>query len=53
MVDSETLTLFAGNANPVRDVLVGGRWVVRDGRHALEDEAAAGYRKAVKALADE
>lgn len=23
--------LFAGNANPVRDVMAGGRWVVRDG----------------------
>ena len=36
--------VFSGNANPVRDVMVGGRWVVREGRHPLEDEAAAAYR---------
>lgn len=32
--------IFAGNHNPVRDVMVGGRWVVRDGRHADEDAVA-------------
>jgi len=42
--------VFAGNDNPVRDVMVGGRWVVRDGSH--DDEAAilAGYRAALKVL---
>ena len=28
--------LFAGGAAALRDVMVGGRWVVRDGRHAGE-----------------
>jgi formimidoylglutamate deiminase len=37
--------IFAGNANPVRDVAVGGRFVVRDGRHEREDETFAAYRK--------
>lgn len=42
--------VFAGNDNPVRDVMVGGRWVVREGRH--DDEAAilAGYRAALAVL---
>src|SRR5690606_65447 len=25
--------VFAGNRNPVRDVMVGGQWVVEEGRH--------------------
>ena len=29
---------------PVRDVMVGGRWVVRDGRHPHEDAVFARYR---------
>ncbi len=36
--------VFAGNLSAVRDVMVGGRWVVRDGRHAREEEIAARYR---------
>jgi formimidoylglutamate deiminase len=28
--------LFAGGDAAIRDVMVGGRWVVRDGRHAAE-----------------
>jgi formimidoylglutamate deiminase len=36
--------------NPVRDVHVGGRKVVADGRHALEEGARAGYRAAVSEL---
>ena len=37
---------FATDATPVRDVMVGGRWVVRDGRHAREEEIAAGWSAA-------
>lgn len=29
--------VFAGNLNPVRDVMVGGQWRVRDGRHSARD----------------
>ncbi len=39
--------IFAGNLNPVRDVMVGGRWVVREGRHARETEIEARYRTAL------
>ena len=42
--------VFSGNANPVRDVMVGGRWVVREGRHAEEDPILADYRKAIAEL---
>src|SRR2546425_278828 len=32
--------IFSGSSGLVRDVMVGGRWVVRDTRHAAEDAAA-------------
>jgi formimidoylglutamate deiminase len=42
--------LFSGNATPVRDVIVGGIAVVRDGRHVHEHQAAADYAAAVRRL---
>jgi len=30
--------LFAGASAAIRDVMVAGRWVIRDGRHAAEDD---------------
>lgn len=42
--------VFSGSENLVRDVMVGGRWQVREGRHPLEAKAAADYARAVKAL---
>ncbi len=42
--------LFAGNANLVRDVMVGGQWVVRDGRHIDEAAIAARYRDVIERL---
>ncbi|MFC5551729.1 formimidoylglutamate deiminase [Massilia aerilata] len=42
--------LFCGNDNLVRDVLAGGRWVVRGGRHAGQDAIARRYTAAVRAL---
>ena len=42
--------IFSGTQGLVRDVMVGGRWQVRDGRHALEDSASRDYGKAVKTL---
>ena len=42
--------VFSGNANVVRDVYVGGRRVVAEGRHTGEDAIAAGYRAAIAAL---
>jgi len=43
--------LFAGNANLVRDVMVGGEWVVRDARHRDEERIASRYRETVERLA--
>jgi len=42
--------VFAGNRNPVRDVVVGGRRVIRDGRHAAEDTALVAFGSALKTL---
>ena len=43
--------VFAGNVNPVRDVLVGGRWCVRDRRHEAEAELLEAYKRTLSALA--
>jgi formimidoylglutamate deiminase len=43
--------IFAGNDSPVREVWVGGRRVVADGRHAREEEVAARYRETMERLA--
>jgi formimidoylglutamate deiminase len=43
--------VFSGNVNLVQDVMVGGRWLVRDGRHLRRDEIAEAYRTAVRRLA--
>jgi formimidoylglutamate deiminase len=43
--------LFAGNTNLVRDVMVGGEWVVRDFHHRDEQRIAARYRDALQRLA--
>jgi len=42
--------VFSGNTSSVRHVMVGGRWVVRDGRHAREEEALARYREVAARL---
>jgi len=43
--------VFAGNSNPVTDVMVGGRWFVRDARHIEEEKIGARFRKVIAALA--
>ena len=43
--------MFSGHASPLKDVMVGGRWVVRDGRHGDEEEIARAWRKTVTRLA--
>lgn len=45
--------LFCGNDNLVRDVLCGGRWVVRNGRHPQQDAIAQRFCQAVRALREE
>ncbi len=42
--------LFAGSDNLVRDVLAGGRWVVRGARHADQDAIARRYKQAIAEL---
>ncbi len=42
--------VFSGNHNPVRHVMSGGRWVIRDGHHELENRAESHYRKTLAAL---
>jgi formimidoylglutamate deiminase len=37
--------IFGPCRHPVRDVMSGGRWIVRDGRHAREAEVFARYRE--------
>ncbi len=43
--------LFAGNTPLVRDVMVGGRWQVRDFHHHDEERIGARYRAVVERLA--
>ena len=44
--------VFAGNRNLVRDVMVGGRWVVRAGAHLAGERIAGRYRQVAQALGD-
>ncbi|HTZ38421.1 MAG TPA: formimidoylglutamate deiminase, partial [Stellaceae bacterium] len=37
--------VFSGNAPTIRDIMVGGRWRVRDGRHAAEDAVGSAFRR--------
>ena len=42
--------IFCGNDNLVRDVLAGGQWVVRAGRHAAQDAIGARYKRTLDEL---
>jgi len=44
--------LFAGNTNLVRDVMVNGKWAVRDFRHHDEERIAARYRATASRLVE-
>jgi formimidoylglutamate deiminase len=43
--------VFSSPGLPWRDVMVAGRWVVRDGRHPRQDEALDAYREAMARIA--
>jgi formimidoylglutamate deiminase len=43
--------LFSGNSTPVRDVMVAGTWVVRDGRHRAQQAIAAAFARVMRRLA--
>jgi len=42
--------IFNGNDNLVRDVLVGGRWVVRNGQHVAQQAIAARFKQTMAEL---
>lgn len=42
--------IFAANENPIRDVMAGGRWVVRNHHHKREESIAARFRKTMEKL---
>ncbi|NQD38799.1 formimidoylglutamate deiminase [Permianibacter sp. IMCC34836] len=42
--------LFASNDNRVRDVMVQGRWCIRDGHHAAEERIASAYQQTMRQL---
>ncbi len=42
--------IFGPSRAPVRDVMSGGKWIVRDGRHAAEEQVLARYRAALARL---
>ena len=43
--------VFSGTDNPVRDVMVGGSWVVKEGRHEREEQIGRAFGEAVGGLA--
>jgi formimidoylglutamate deiminase len=42
--------IFACNDSPVKDVMVGGQWRVRDGIHPQQEDVAQRYRQALDSL---
>ena len=42
--------VFGGSERLVRDVMAGGRWVVREGRHVDAAEIGAGFRRVLATL---
>ena len=42
--------VFAGTSESVRDVMVGGRWLVQDRRHFAETAVSAGCKRALQTL---
>ncbi len=44
--------VFCGNATPVRHVMVGGAWVVREGMHLRGREIGAAFAAAMRRLAE-
>lgn len=44
--------LFSGNSTPVRDVMVGGKWVVRGGKHHAQQTIAQAFSRTMRRLAE-
>ncbi|UTW08066.1 formimidoylglutamate deiminase [Pseudomonas benzenivorans] len=43
--------LFAGGDRQVRDVMVAGRWVIREGRHAAQDQTQEAFAQVLRQMA--
>lgn len=43
--------IFSGNDNAVKHVMVGGRWVVRDGRHVEQERVLTSFQQVLRKLA--
>jgi formimidoylglutamate deiminase len=43
--------LFAGADKAIRDVMVGGRWVVKDQQHAADDQLRDNFSSVMNDLA--
>jgi formimidoylglutamate deiminase len=48
--DALEAAIFGPARAPVRDVMSGGRWIVRNGRHAEEDAVFSRYRAVLARL---
>jgi formimidoylglutamate deiminase len=44
--------LFAGAGAAIRDVMVAGRWVIRDGYHAAEDDLRGRFARLMNGFTD-
>jgi formimidoylglutamate deiminase len=44
--------VFSGNRTPVRDVMVAGQWVVRDGQHRAQEAIAAAFARSMRRLVE-
>ena len=44
--------IFSGNANPVKDVYVGGKQVITNGVHAHQESINSAFRDALNELRD-
>jgi formimidoylglutamate deiminase len=42
--------IFSGNDTPVRDVMVGGQWIVREGHHVHQEQARADFDRCMRRL---
>jgi formimidoylglutamate deiminase len=45
--------IFSSASSPIRDVMVAGRWVVRDGRHERREEVLRRFRRTIDRLWNE
>jgi formimidoylglutamate deiminase len=43
--------VFSGQANPISHVMVAGQWVIKDGKHACEQEITSRYNALVSKIA--